>query len=356
MADVLMSDTQLEPRHPGACEICASANTAAFYAREMMFGTGDRFRYRRCRDCGHLALTDLVSDWSRYYPPNYYSFATAEQPSATGSIRMRLKQAWRRRVAKHLATRDFGLRTLYQRLGREPTWPSIAIAGTGLDAAILDVGCGDGALLNHLAGFGFSRLVGIDAFVGRDILYPNGVTVLYGDLNALEEKLSANPRPMRSRFDLVMFHHSFEHVADPLATLCAAAAHLDEAGRILIRIPVASSYAFDRYKENWVQLDAPRHVNLFTEKSLQLLCRRAGLDIVRSFYDSTAFQFWGSEQYEKGVPLRSPRSFGENPGASLFDQQQIAAFQKRAVALNRDGRGDQAGFIILKANRASNTA
>jgi hypothetical protein len=49
-------------------------------------------------------------------------------------------------------------------------------------------------------------------------------------------------------FDLIMFHRSFEHVSFPAAALREAASFLSDNGRILIRLPLASSYAFDRQR------------------------------------------------------------------------------------------------------------
>src|SRR5690606_13809129 len=113
-----------------------------------------------------------------------------------------------------------------------------------------------------------------------------------------------------------------------------------------IRVPVADSWAWRHYGTDWVQLDAPRHLFLHTRRSLDLLAADAGLVVERVADDSGAFQFWGSEQYRRDIPLRDPRSYAVNPRASDFTAAQIREFRRRAADLNARGEGDQASFYL----------
>jgi hypothetical protein len=65
-------------------------------------------------------------------------------------------------------------------------------------------------------------------------------------------------------------------------------------------------------------------------------------------YDSIGFQFWGSEQYKKGIPLNHPESHVRGLKPSLFTKREIAQFSKRAKSLNRLNLGDQAAFYFIK--------
>ncbi len=158
-------------------------------------------------------------------------------------------------------------------------------------SAILDVGCGSGDLLVELRDAGFSNLTGADPFIASDHIRA-GVPLWKREIGDVE-----------GRFALVMMHHTFEHVTDPASTLAAAARLLVPGGRVLIRLPVADSDAWREYGTDWVQLDAPRHIFLHTARSLGRLARDAGLHVVSRTHDSTAFQFWGSEQYRRGIPF-----------------------------------------------------
>jgi hypothetical protein len=133
-----------------------------------------------------------------------------------------------------------------------------------------------------------------------------------------------------------MFNHSYEHVTDPEQTLKSISDKLSDNGVCIIRIPTASSYAWENYKENWVQLDAPRHLFLHSVESMKYLANKVNLKLDEEVaYDSTAFQFWGSEQYQKGISLHDPKSHKVNPKSSTFTKEQIRDFRKRAEELNR---------------------
>jgi hypothetical protein len=78
------------------------------------------------------------------------------------------------------------------------------------------------------------------------------------------------------------------------------------------------------------------------------LIEQAGLEIDRAVCDSTAFQFWGSEQYRRDIPMQDERSFFVNPGKSAFSILQILRYSREANALNSAGEGDQMVFYLTK--------
>jgi SAM-dependent methyltransferase len=203
------------------------------------------------------------------------------------------------------------------------------------DARILDVGCGAGQVLREMSDAGFTRLTGVDPYIAADIEIGPGALVRKGDVPGLE-----------GPFDFVMMNHSFEHVPDPAATLSAIARLLPPGRLLLVRVPVAGTWAWREYGADWVQLDAPRHVHIHTERSLRLLAERTGFALKDSWYDSGSFQFWGSEQYRRGIPLYAPRSHAVDPKASGFTARQVRDFEARAAELNRRRDGDQACFYL----------
>ena len=68
---------------------------------------------------------------------------------------------------------------------------------------------------------------------------------------------------IESGWDLIMFHHSLEHMTDHIEVLRSAKEKLAAGGACLVRIPVAN-WAWQHYGANWVQLDAPRHLIIHT--------------------------------------------------------------------------------------------
>ena len=150
-------------------------------------------------------------------------------------------------------------------------------------------------------------------------------------------------------WDVITFHHSFEHMEDPHAALAHVGRLLAPEGTCLLRLPTVSSHAWEHYGVNWVQLDAPRHLFLHSEESLRRLAERAMLRVADVVDDSTAFQFWGSEQYVQDIAQNSQRSFAVDPANSPFTSERIAEFERQAQELNAARRGDQAAFYLRPA-------
>jgi hypothetical protein len=82
-------------------------------------------------------------------------------------------------------------------------------------------------------------------------------------------------------------------------------------------------------------------------KSLNLVATQAGLRVKSVTYDSSAFQFWGSELYRRDIPLNDRRS--QEIGGT-FTARQIATFEARARALNKLGLGDQIVALLVAAD------
>lgn len=315
-----------EERSAFHCGICAGSKASGRYeAREMMFGLRTPFHYAQCAGCGSLWLTDPPSDFGTYYPNNYYSLSVG-----LGGTKQRVREYL-------LGKRDlayFGEGGILGRFfaRRYTDWALLSVSklGVGRGARILDVGCGSGKLLHKMASIGFRNLSGVDPFLVNE--NGNGGRVRKCRLQDLAEE----------EFDVVMFHHSLEHVADPKGTLRTAALLLAPGGKCLVRLPVVS-HAWEQYGTNWVQLDPPRHMWLPTERAMRILAESSGLRVERVEYDSTEFQFWGSELYVQGVPLRNvdPRKL-----RGFFRKSEIASFRERAARLNRDGLGDSAVCVL----------
>jgi SAM-dependent methyltransferase len=293
-----------------------------------MFGLRDVFTYFQCSRCGCLQIAEIPSDMSRYYPPAYYSFRLATRRVSGGPAR-RLFRRLRDRYAA-LGRGAVG-RALYA-LAPNRTLRLLSRLPLTLRSRILDVGCGAGTLLYTMRGAGFENLLGVDPYLARDVEYPNGLRVLKKTVHEAA-----------GEWDLVMFHHSLEHVGDPLETMRSASRLLAPGGACLVRTPTVSSYAWEHYGVHWVQIDAPRHFFLHSRESLALLAEKAELRVVDVVYDSTRLQFRGSEQYLRDIPLKP---LDRKRRRSVFTRAELKAFSRLAEQMNREGRGDQAAFFL----------
>lgn len=84
---------------------------------------------------------------------------------------------------------------------------------------------------------------------------------------------------IEGEFDLIMFHHSLEHMSEQRGVLARVRKLLATGGWCLIRLPVVPNDAWQEFRENWVQLDAPRHEIIHSVDSLTRLAgegRRTG--------------------------------------------------------------------------------
>jgi SAM-dependent methyltransferase len=321
---------------PASCAVCgASGGHRPHRALERIFYSGRTFSYRECDSCGSLWLTDPPDDLDRYYPSGYYSFTAGEQPHES-AIRSAAQRLFVRGVLSRAATaRAVFVLTNRLRIPIEP-WVRL-LGGVPLGSAILDVGSGSGRRLQTLRRVGFTNLTGIDAFLPEDagkVASERGVTLRRG---TVEE--------VTGSFDLVMFHHSLEHMNDPSGVLRAARRLLTPGGAVIVRVPLAQTFAWRCYGMSWVQVDAPRHQFLFSEKGFRLLAQQVGLAVRAVVYDSNAFQFWGSELHLRGVPVRQHDGAAGAP-VDQFSPREVARFEERARQLNRRKDGDQAAFLL----------
>ncbi|MDB5049005.1 MAG: Class SAM-dependent methyltransferase [Fibrobacteres bacterium] len=310
------------------CRICGNPDgNRDFVAREMMFGLRHPFDYFQCGRCECLQIREFPADMAPYYPANYYSME-AELPGPKGLP----LDAWRRLDSRfRLGVCNYG------HTKRREIFDWLRESGAGYDSEILDVGCGRGKLLHEFHLDGFRKLTGLDPFIAHDLSYPNGIRIHKRELF-----------DHQGSYQLIMMHHSFEHMPDQLRTLEAASRLLRPGGTLLIRIPVVSSFVWREYGTDWYQLDAPRHFYLHSRKSVSVIAERAGFRVDKVVFDSKAAQFWGSEQYRNDIPHRSPRSYGENPKGSMFTPGRIREFARRSRELNRAEDGDAACFYLRR--------
>jgi SAM-dependent methyltransferase len=313
-----------------SCRVCNGPVDFALTAQEMMIGTGDCFDYFECRDCGCLQISPIPSDLDRYYARSYYTNnqrVRAEKASGELGFRRRwtrdrLRQS---RFARVISGRRYGRVDLFRR------------TRTRNHDEILDVGCGSGRLLFRLYAEGFERLTGIDVRLGDVSKTGRGPDF---------ERVS--PEDHRGLYHLVMSHHSFEHMEDPVCGFAAFARLVEPGGYLLLRLPLADSWVRRHHAANWVQLDAPRHLHLHTRRSIAILAERSGFRVTHVADDSGPFQIWGSELYRRGVPLAQAGRGGRNE-LSLLERLRA---RLRARRLSRQGLGDQACFYLQRLGDA----
>lgn len=308
------------------CKICGNEKQNKTHAaKEMMFGYRDVFLYFQCAECDCLQIEHIPKNMDKYYSDNYYSY----QASPYKNKFKKLLAVLRNKYAL------FGVGVIGKLLyimAPDKRLRSLSSLSITRDTSILDVGCGAGRLLHVLKEVGIKNLLGVDPFNEKDIQYENGLKIQKKEIHEIT-----------SKWNVIMFHHSFEHIPNPTETLATVVNLLTFNGHCIIRIPIVPCYAWEHYGVNWVQLDAPRHFFIHSVKSMNIMAAKVGLEVYKVDYDSTALQFKGSELYLKNIPLMAERS-----KTSIFSIREKYAFKKHAKELNKRGQGDQAVFYLRR--------
>jgi len=305
------------------CKICHNNfNNQEYIVKEMMFGLDHHFKYFKCSSCGCLQINDVPQNLSDYYPSNYYSFSHIERVDIFKKIKMFIK----RKIIKY---RFYGFSLigfLFSKYLKSFYWLDRAYCNT--NSKILDIGCGNGFLINELYQLGFVNVQGLDPYAPIQKQMNDKVKIHKIGILDLDDK-----------FDFIMLHHTFEHLENPKEILKKLYDSLNPGSCLLIRIPIVSSFAFRKYGVNWVQLDAPRHIFLHTPTSINMLARETGFKVAKVLYDSTDFQFTGSEKYQNNIPLIKNY---------IFKKKELRFFSKQAKLLNAIRDGDSACFYLVK--------
>ena len=150
---------------------------------------------------------------------------------------------------------------------------------------ILDVGCGSGSLLAELKQAGH-EVVGLEPDpAARKIAKERGVTVFDGSAENYPDQIELES------FDAVFMIHVLEHTVDPVTAVRSAAHVLKMGGKFIAETPNHKALSFHNSGITWRWLDVPRHLNFFTEQSLQQICRNAALEPATTEYRGYMRQF-----------------------------------------------------------------
>jgi SAM-dependent methyltransferase len=317
---------------PAPCIICDnSSGNQLIKLKELQLGLGEEFTYQLCGNCGSMQLLNPPTDFFPYYPnEDYYSFTTGIDLKKPGYLR-RAKTRYllygKNKVVGSLLSIGYKIPEFY-------TW--MINSKAQLNDAILDVGCGSGMLLGKLHKMGFTNLTGIDPFINKE--------QDYGEVKIFKKEIYQ----MTGNFDVIMMHHALEHMADPIGSMKMAHTLLNENKYLLVRIPIMGNYGWNKYREYWAGLDAPRHLFIPSEKGMRILAEQAGFELIKLEYDTVDYLIWCSEQYKNGMPLYAKGSHMLDRKNSSFSKKQINEYKKILADANANNNGDTAAFYLRK--------
>lgn len=277
------------------CRICGEEGEFQSYlVCELMQNTREEFEYFVCSKCNCLQISDVPVDLGKYYENNYYSFS---KPVIDESL-------------LHLEHNDM--------------------------TKILDVGSGNGHWLIKCAMNGYGNLYGCDPFIEKDICYGNCVNIRKCTIHDMEGD---------NTFDHIRFGDSYEHMSDPVEVLTSAKRLLKDDGVIEVIIPTYPNIAFDMFGPYWYQIDAPRHIFLYSVSCIEYIVKKCGLNIKKIEYDSDAGQIIFSYFYQHKIPYTS---ITKELIEEYFSLEEIVEIDEMTKEVNMKQYGDHMRVYIQK--------
>jgi 2-polyprenyl-3-methyl-5-hydroxy-6-metoxy-1,4-benzoquinol methylase len=139
--------------------------------------------------------------------------------------------------------------------------------------ALLDLGCSAGSFLKALQSKEW-ELYGIDMSIesARRAQAESGAKVFVGDI--LDAPFRA------SSFDAITCFHVFEHLYKPQEVLSKVSDWLKPGGIFYVLVPNIDSAGAHIFRSYWYALELPRHVFHYSPKSLSMMARSVGLEVV----------------------------------------------------------------------------
>ncbi len=306
------------------CPLCSTPGTISYRSvPDRLHHVPGCWDSRRCPSCGTLWIDPrpLPMEIPALYPHSYYTH------DATASSR---RGGWRK-----LAATVWPLPGRRRRL--DQGLPGLAPAS----GRLLEVGCGSGRNLGELAESGWS-VVGQDVDpLAIDAARACGFDARCGELVDLADDLGM--------FDVVLLNHVIEHLLDPVSVLRTANRLLLPGGRLVIATPNANSFLRRSLRSWWNPLDVPRHVIVFSERSLRSAIDSAGFTSITTHTSSIVVERICGDSF---AAILAPTHL---PARAKWVIARLAGVVAQAVAaiLRADARGvgDELRAVALAGSR-----
>jgi len=283
--DHAMISATSQQRNQITCLSCGASIFRTMPTRDRMHAIEGRFRLLQCVACDLAFMQPQPTDavLAAHYPDTYYAYIDGEVKSGPGPQLQRyplsLLQRWTVQVPIRLWNRAF-------HLARNKVAPDrrlrATLSRTTDSGRCLDIGCGNGKLLDALRAQGCDTF-GIDiSQKACDAARRKGHHTFCGEVT--------EARFPETSFDLITMMHSIEHVRNPLSTMTAVQRLLSPHGQVIIATPNAGSWLFNVFRRWYWQVDSPRHLHLFSPQAMRHLAQQTDLT-VQDLY--TGSDWWG---------------------------------------------------------------
>ncbi len=340
------------------CILCGGDGNSIYSGqRDRLFGAAGLWNLKTCsnRECGLIWLDpmpvseDIGKAYANYY--THKAFGSARRAGFLKWIRDLARRGyWANQYNYKTGPQPLLARMLGRLLALSPihrretdAWVRCLPAVSG--GRLLDVGCGSGEWLLAMRQRGWT-VEGVDFDEGAvKVARLEGLKVESGSVE--EQSYPDN------YFDAVTLNHVIEHVPDPVRTLAECRRILKPNGKLVLFTPNNASLGHRLFKECWRGLEPPRHLHIFSMKSMRQALVRAGFEevtvlpfIVTSVIYESLLLRWGRTNFTGGTPRNWP-AWGIT---RLFKMWELG------LLLLNPSLGDCVIAIAVKANRPFNLA
>jgi 2-polyprenyl-3-methyl-5-hydroxy-6-metoxy-1,4-benzoquinol methylase len=285
--------------------------------KDRLFGATGAWDFKVCsnQECRLVWLDPMpiTEDLGKAYA-NYYTHGTNGPVRRAGLLKRMLALAqrgyWAQKYHYEIGSQPFLARILGRLLYLSPVRRREADGGVRCLSAVpqgrlLDVGCGSGEWLGEMRQRGWT-VEGVDFDESAvKLAREAGLKVESG---SLEEQHYPD-----DSFDAVTLNHVIEHVPDPVRTLAECARILKPAGKLVLFTPNSASLGHRLFKDSWRGLEPPRHLHIFSTKSMRRTLTAAGFQeitilpfIVTSVIHQSLLLRWGRTDFTRGTPRSRP--------------------------------------------------
>jgi 2-polyprenyl-3-methyl-5-hydroxy-6-metoxy-1,4-benzoquinol methylase len=250
------------------CYLCGSSGEFLYQQlQDRLFAASGEWNLKKCTstECGLLWLDPmpLEEDIGKAYETYY----THEIDYVQKKILVRLLSAIYHTVIT-IPSNLLGLRAEKAQID------SMYLANVS-PGRLVEVGFGNGYFLNKMQLAGW-EVEGVDF----DPKAAEGVRTRY-DINVHIGSLESVEYPDNS-FDAITMSHVIEHVHNPIALLQECYRILKHDGYLIAVTPNINSWGHQYFKANWLHLDPPRHLHLFSPSLLQKCAKKAGFQNIET--------------------------------------------------------------------------
>jgi 2-polyprenyl-3-methyl-5-hydroxy-6-metoxy-1,4-benzoquinol methylase len=337
---------KLEPVHQ--CPLCKSLRKNIVYERleDRLFKAEGEWTFVSCISCGLVFLDPrpALKDLHKTYTLSY-SLRKKTAPSGPEnlrpSLRRRIRNAYLRRFHNYLMVEDNPILSYIPFLVpglRAKVAESIFCLDFVKGGRLLDIGCGTGDFVHHMATLGW-KTEGIDTDSRAVQICKNrNLNVKVG---LLEEQNYPN-----DYFDAIVLKHVIEHVPNPIDLLIQCRRILKPGGKILLLTPNINSTTHKIFGRHWLGLDVSRHLFLFSFSTISRLIEKTGLQCYSRRSTSRISQFvWTASHlnrdFEKSI-------YQEEPSRIQKIKCRIFMVLLRIELLFNDSVGDELEVVATK--------